>query len=826
MSDLHYFANVPQYEGTQREWELHHYKLSVEEYLFDTREKRKDGKINETSAGDKIIRMHVDDVALALETLIETDTRGRGKEWRVLLREASKRPHRGQLKENYHLLAYIGLLITLQYVYAEKEKLGLLTNIVTGIGQRIEQDMKFARFQAENPDFCHVIQTNFNDTSTISESHKLKTFQRKWAQSDIEWRPWDQHKRAQIGLRVFKCIVAVMCDYFHMTKRWTGKHLSHYVEPTALLNQIVHATDDNVAKRCALAPPCIERPIPWDVDLVSGGYHTYELRQQNKMVKDSHGTKRQRDLLLSDPPIPYIKAINNLQDTVWEVNPFVVHVVETALKTGMLPKSMPSLNSIQMPPYPESGVEQAIQDWKAEARVIHRENKARVNRIIHIQRSLSLAKQLINRPVWFVYSTDFRGRLYCTSSALSPQGEDYSRAMLRFHEGKPLGKEGLRWLAIHGANKYGIDKVPYSDRVQWVLDNAAGIKCVAEEPDSSRSRSLLAGADKPFQFAAFCDEWTRAHYLTEPSLFESRVPVGLDGSCNGLQHYAALLRDEVGGASVNLLPNEEPQDIYGDVATELISLLKDDDENPLARRCLDAGVNRDLTKRSVMVLPYGATRRACMGYVVEYINQNPEKYDVLPKSREVWTIASYLSPLLWEAIKNTITSARSAMDWLQTIAGEAAKLGTHLAWKNPLGFPVCQQYQYFKDRVISTSIFGTKRLSVSSDPDGINFRKSKTAVAPNYIHSVDSCHAVLTINTAKAMGVDTFSFIHDDFGTHAADTEKLYVSTREAFIELHSRPLLEEWAEQMKEIGLEIPPYPATGDLDIEQVRESPYFFG
>ena len=32
-----------------------------------------------------------------------------------------------------------------------------------------------------------------------------------------------------------------------------------------------------------------------------------------------------------------------------------------------------------------------------------------------------------------------------------------------------------------------------------------------------------------------------------------------DGSCNGLQHYAALGRDVLGGRSVNVLPSEKPQ---------------------------------------------------------------------------------------------------------------------------------------------------------------------------------------------------------------------------------------------------------------------------
>jgi len=39
----------------------------------------------------------------------------------------------------------------------------------------------------------------------------------------------------------------------------------------------------------------------------------------------------------------------------------------------------------------------------------------------------------------------------------------------------------------------------------------------------------------------------------------------MDGTCNGLQYYAALGRDVKGGKSVNLVPSDVPQDVYGEV---------------------------------------------------------------------------------------------------------------------------------------------------------------------------------------------------------------------------------------------------------------------
>ena len=39
-----------------------------------------------------------------------------------------------------------------------------------------------------------------------------------------------------------------------------------------------------------------------------------------------------------------------------------------------------------------------------------------------------------------------------------------------------------------------------------------------------------------------------------------------DGSCNGLQHYAAIGRDLLGATAVNLVPSNKPQDVYSEIA--------------------------------------------------------------------------------------------------------------------------------------------------------------------------------------------------------------------------------------------------------------------
>lgn len=77
--------------------------------------------------------------------------------------------------------------------------------------------------------------------------------------------------------------------------------------------------------------------------------------------------------------------------------------------------------------------------------------------------------------------------------------------------------------------------------------------------------------EEPWQTLACCRELTAAlRHPGSPTTYINRFPVHQDGSCNGLQHYAAIGRDERGALSVSLVDCERPRDVYTDV-TEVVS---------------------------------------------------------------------------------------------------------------------------------------------------------------------------------------------------------------------------------------------------------------
>lgn len=117
-------------------------------------------------------------------------------------------------------------------------------------------------------------------------------------------------------------------------------------------------------------------------------------------------------------------------------------------------------------------------------------------------------------------------------------------------------------------------------------------------------------------------------------------------------------------------------------------------------------------------------------------------------------------------------------------------------------------------------------LSLELEGEAIEVKKQRTAFPPNYVHSLDGTHMMMTALACRDAGLQ-FAGVHDSFWTHAHDVDKMNQILREKFVELYNMPLLEQLLESFKESypSLTFPPLPNRGDFNLEEVLESPYFF-
>src|SRR3546814_19051528 len=84
--------------------------------------------------------------------------------------------------------------------------------------------------------------------------------------------------------------------------------------------------------------------------------------------------------------------------------------------------------------------------------------------------------------------------------------------------------------------------------------------------------------------------------------FVSHIPIAADGSCSGLQHYAAITRSSKEAHHVNLVPRDTVGDIYRLVSEAALPTLQASASNGAeqAQRILELGFRRTDVKRTVM----------------------------------------------------------------------------------------------------------------------------------------------------------------------------------------------------------------------------------
>lgn len=279
-----------------------------------------------------------------------------------------------------------------------------------------------------------------------------------------------------------------------------------------------------------------------------------------------------------------------------------------------------------------------------------------------------------------------------------------------------------------------------------------------------------------------------------------------------------------GARQVNLEPSDRPQDVYTGVA-ELVRAQVEIDAaagDPTAQM-LRGHITRKVVKQSVMTNVYGVTFIGARAQIQKQLEDNP----AIPRAEALFC-AGYLARLVFGSIKTVFTGATKIQHWLALTARmisrsvsplQYASLGDHetklresenkhirrkgmvefmtsVVWTTPLRMAVVQPYRQENSVVVQTNL---QKIYIS-DPaviDQVNSQKQMTAFPPNFIHSLDATHMLLSATKCAEKGI-TFAAVHDSFWTHPADIDRLNTILREAFIELHTVDIMEKLKEEFE----------------------------
>ncbi|KAI9705456.1 MAG: DNA-directed RNA polymerase [Candelina mexicana] len=620
--------------------------------------------------------------------------------------------------------------------------------------------------------------------------------------------------------------------FYHSYQYKLGKKIGMLMGNLALVEQL---KTEPVGGALAKHLPMIAEPKKWS-NLHEGGFLQFPVKAM-RVKSGNHDQQHYVKAATEKGDMDQVFAgLDVLAKTPWIINRAVFDIMLEAWNSGQAIASMPPERpDVVYPPEPDQSADNRLrQRWLRNIKLLENKKNGLHSQRCFLNFQLEVARAFLNETFYFPHNVDFRGRAYPIPPYLNHMGADNCRGLLMFGDGKELGSVGLMWLKVHLANVFGYDKASLKQREDFTMEHLQDVYDSATKPLNGNRWWLEA--EDPWQCLAACIELRSALESPDPTTFVSHLPIHQDGTCNGLQHYAALGGDVWGAKQVNLEPGDKPADIYTAVA-ELVkeAIASEAVEGNEAAKYLDGKITRKVVKQTVMTNVYGVTwtgarsqvRKQLVDLIPNFQDTPTMNYGVL-SSLVVRKIFSSLSTMFRGAhdiqywlgeCANRISQSLTVeqLDRLETEAKDKAmtalkpsksaksksKVDTNHArfmstvvWTTPLLMPVVQPYRTPTARSVLTNL---QRVTIMEpgQADPISKRKQLQGFPPNFIHSLDATHMLLSALKCDEAGI-AFAAVHDSFWTHAADVPTMNVILRDAFIRMHRDDIISRLAAEFE----------------------------
>lgn len=686
---------------------------------------------------------------------------------------------------------YSMALITMKVVLdvLGKDPQPSLQDLTTKVGAAVQLELRMNYYAIQEPDLYK--KTEFFFHKAAGTKQKATVFKRAFNKEEINWPVWSNTINHKVGSWLIVCL----CEVTGWLERKTVMRGAKRKRTIAYTEEFLKHRDliIEAAESMAFCQwPMLCPPVDW-TNTSNGGYLTEQVRQSNPLIRRSGkvASIKQGDIPLA--------MLNNLQQVAYKVNPvmFAVadHFYEQKISVGKFKCDAPM-------PVPENILAEDAPDeevtvYKRARRDAENFNSMLPQKNYRTTEVMYVARKYADEERWYCpASFDYRGRVYF-QSVFNPQGTDFDKSLFYFADEGPINEY---WIAFQVATTFGLDKETMLNRVTWARENIALIKRISDDPIHNHE---WREASEPWCFLAACLEYSAC--CLDFTKRTSGLPIGIDATCSGLQHLAALTLCGDTGSLVNVTPTDQPADAYLTIAEASKAHMPEK---------YHEWMNRKVTKRSVMCTPYGVTQSSARNYIRLALREESREF-------ESGDLTSITNAIFREAIPEVLPGPIKLMQWLKSCATEILERGIEvIKWTTPSGFVVTQDLRLSNTVRVETRLMGgTKINSMIGDgflgPDRSHHR---SALAPNFVHSNDAA----LLHLAFAFFEHPFTVIHDCILGRSCDMDEMASDIRMHFAEMYKGDVLADWANEVK---VDLPDDLIKNTLDIETVNESLYFF-
>ena len=688
--------------------------------------------------------------------------------------------------------AAIACKVVFDKVFGSKPNSNTSQNVTDAIGTAIENEAMMRFYERNVPGLLKTLKDNYFHRS-IGTHQKVVVIRTLMKRYDVEhWQAWGIANRVKLGGWLLDCICNAS-NWFDKQLIRQGKKTYTHIIPTPEFLAIKDQVMETAELFSPMAWPMLIEPNDWSNER-AGGYILNEVMRGHDMVR-----RGGQGLIQGETPIDFL---NKIQKVAYRLSPFIIGVAETLQERGYAVGKFVPIVELPLPPKPVDIAENfdSRKDYRRRAAEVMNINAQAFEKSCRTRMTMNAVQIFRNKERFFCpFSFDYRGRCYPIPAFLTPQDTDFGKSLLRFADESFMVPEAEPWLAFQVATCFGLDKATMADRLSWVAENHDLITRVATDPIENLCD--WEGVEEPWQFLAACEEYY--HCCIECDRSHTGLMVATDATCSGLQILAGLARDASTARLVNVLPSDRPQDAYKVIAEAA---------KPHVPASVRDHMDRKVTKRTVMTVPYNAKPYSNRGYIREALKEKGVEVEKEDLTETVKAVR--------EAMNVVVPGPMKVMKWIESEVAKAIKAGAdELTWTTPSGFVVTQKLMKKIVKRIQLQLLGNCEIYVAvGDDDKVDLAHHKNATAPNLIHSLDA--SLLHLATLRFDA--PIALIHDSVLCRATDMSILSTLVRETYMHLFAEhDFLTDFKEQ---IGAETDP-PIIGDLQPESVIESTYFF-
>ena len=575
--------------------------------------------------------------------------------------------------------------------------------------------------------------------------------------------------------------------------------------------------------------PMVCEPNDWSLT-DRGGYFIPPPREYAQLISNHNPTV---------PSQAALDALNKLQKVPYRINTYILDLQQTLLKRT---NEIGCFRSYEADSWKEEHfpvVDSAWLDTLAKDSSEYRSTMRKLKQAYHQQkldekegvnpqRIASQAEELRNEVFYTPWFFDSRLRLYPITELGVTRG-DFVKALMVNAYPLPVTDTTERDLLIGIATSGDFGKVSkksYEDRIAWAQTwvNSDEFEENVLYPEDAK---YWREADEPFQFLAYCEEYYAIYKAKTRNT--TRVFIGRDMSCSGIQFLSSLIGDEKAMSFTNVIPGEAPRDAYAEVARLAREYLSDpkwykplidkreekrlkwneqhkEKDHRQKRMHIDVNlplIDRGVVKTQVMVTGYGGTYLSKRQYIIEKLKEltNEKEANFHPADYSIIVQACI------EGMSTAFPQYTELNNWFKQVASAAIKSDVKiLTWKTPNGSLIAQDYREPDFITCDTYAANGGHYSrlVSDDrgvlyvqtgwKDEVKGTKHASAIAANFTHSLDSCMIQEGVNAVDD-NIPVFT-VHDCVYSQPGYTDQVVPHFREAFLKVVSAPVLESLLEE------------------------------